>query len=140
MVARAAVFRAARRWRGVLALVLLTPVVVVSLVRLLFDPVAVLNAHRGEIEALSSAMLGRTLTVGSIEGHLYPEADVVIRDVVLGSVDGLGPPMAHLPEVRIAFQTREALWSFGARLPFASVTVRGGVLRLSRSPEGRFDI
>src|SRR4051812_20043599 len=81
----------------------LVPLAVVGLLRTLLDPVAFADRHLGVVERFAASVLQRKLTIGSIEGHVYPELDVTVRDVVLSNAEG-EEPMLVLPSVTVHFR------------------------------------
>src|SRR5688500_10293409 len=96
------------------------------------DPVAFANRHLGRVELLAREQLGRTLTIGTLEGHLFPTLHVVIHGVELSGAQPGEPAMLTLPRVEIRFRLARALWSLGGDLRLESVRVDGGVLRVRR--------
>jgi hypothetical protein len=131
--------RGGRAWRVALAIVLV-PVAVGSLLLALLDPVAIVNRHLGRIETIAKERLGRTLTLGTIEGQMYPSLAVVIHGVQLSGDAEHEEPMLSLPRLELRFDLKRALLSFGEELQLESVRVDGGVLRIRRSADGSIDL
>lgn len=131
-----------RRNRRILAFaaVLLVPLAMAGLVRWLVNPVAFTNRHIDRLERIAQRVLEQKLSVGSLEGHLYPELDVTIHDLVLSAKDPGEPPMLVLPAVQIRFRLRRALVTLGQELSLDAVHVEGGVLRVRRDRDGQVDV
>lgn len=120
--------------------VLLVPIAVAALMLALLDPVAIVNRHLGRIESVANARLGRTLTLGTVEGQMYPSLAVVIHGVHLSGDAEHEEPMLSLPRLELRFDLKRALLSFGSEMKLESVRVDGGVLRVRRAPDGSIDV
>lgn len=128
-----------RAWSIAIAL-LLVPVAVGALLLAILDPVAIVNRHLGPIEAFAKARLGRTLTLGTIEGQMYPSLAIVIHGVQLSGDAEDEEPMLSLPRLELRFDLKRALLSLGNELRLESVRVDGGVLRIRRGANGTIDL
>lgn len=125
-----------RGWnRALLVLGLLTVGLVLLVV--LFEPDAVAERRRPELEARLSERLGRRVTLGAIDVELWP-LGATISEVRVAGRAPTEAPLLEAPQLVARLAPVPFLLSFGRRLEIEEVSLVEPRLSTSRFPDGRW--